>query len=781
MLRIVGCITSTHDPRLVAIACLICALSSLTTVQMLARANAAHGMVRIRWVGTGGLAFGCGVWATHFVAMLAYTPHLPMTFELVLTVMSLLFAIAGGCLALACAMLPGRAAAATAGVILGSTIGVMHFTGMIAFEVPGVVTYSAGDVAAAWAAGLLFGPMAMLFLHAGRQAAAAACLLLAVAGLHFIAMAAVTIIPNGTAIAGVDTTSLAWVVAATALLIIAATLVTALVARHLEMRAALETARFRRFADATFEGLFFLDRGIIHDANAVLCVMLDRPAAAIIGQPLDSFFAPECATPLAALRAGSTGITELILLDASGGTRVVDVLARPLEDTKTSLTVLAVRDASERKQAERRIRQLADTDPLTGLANRLALHARLSEALSSATHARTAVAVFCLDLDRFKVVNDLLGHHAGDALLVEVSRRLRSLTRESETIGRLGGDEFIVVQPFEGAADTARGLGERLVAVLSEPYLIEGRTLEVTASIGIALFPANASTAEMLLREADLALYAAKQDGRNLCRFFEPAMDTSLRERRELEKDLRLALERRELALHYQPMFHAGTLELIGYEALLRWHHPQHGPISPGIFIPLAEEFGAILPIGRWVLETACREAASWAEPHTIAVNLSPAQFKNQDLAAQVADILARSGLPPHRLELEITEGVLIEDAARALAVLSALKTLGVHIALDDFGTGYSSLSYLRRFPVDRLKIDRSFVAELGTDPDAEAIVACILAMARSLRLAVTAEGVETELQLSMLKQMQCQHLQGFLLGRPAAMVRAGERELALA
>ena len=777
MLSILGCIIDEHDLRLVAVACVICALSSVTTVQMLGRAQATKGASRTSWIGAGGVAFGCGVWATHFVAMLAYTPHMPHGFELPLTVASLLFAISGGWIGLLFAVHSGVRAAIASGAILGGTIGVMHFTGMAAFEVPGLVSYSAGNVAASWAAGLIFAPLAMFSLRAGHRVIASVSLLIAVAGLHFLAMTAIDITPDATKVAGVDTASLALAVAAVSLLIVVASLVSAMVGKHLEARAADEAARLHRFADATFEGLFFLDRDIVHDANAVLCEMLGRTLSEVVGSPLAGFFAPGSAGTLTALSSGQGGIAELLLMDAGGEHHVVDVLARPFAAGERSITVLAVRDASERKAAERRIQQLAETDPLTGLANRLCLHKKLAEALTSAFQDRTAVAVFCLDLDRFKMVNDLFGHHAGDSLLVEVSRRLRSLTRQCDTIGRLGGDEFIVVQPHDGTPEVAHALGERLVKALSEPYLIDGRTLEVTASIGIALYPTSALAAELLLRQADLALYAAKEEGRNLYRFFEPAMDSSLRERRELEKDLRLALERGELSVHYQPICHSESLAPVGQEALLRWHHPEHGWISPASFIPLAEEFGTILPIGQWVLETACREAAGWAAPHSVSVNLSPAQFKNQDLAAQIADVLARTGLDPGRLELEITEGALIEDTERAIHVLGAVKSLGVRLALDDFGTGYSSLSYLRRFPFDRLKIDRSFVAELGMDADADAIVACILAMARSLRLAVTAEGVETGLQLQLLREMRCELVQGYHLGRPAPSLEAAVAE----
>jgi len=448
------------------------------------------------------------------------------------------------------------------------------------------------------------------------------------------------------------------------------------------------------------------------------------------------------------------------------------VLARSLSEDDGAVSVVAVRDASERKRAERRIQELACSDPLTGLANRLLLGERLAQLLMAAERAGAPVAVLWLDLDRFKAVNDLLGHHAGDALLVAVADRLRKATRDTDMIARLGGDEFIVVQTGAPQPAGARALAERLVKILAEPYHVGGRRAEVSASIGIALYPHDATSAEALLKQADLALYRAKHQGRCGYCLFEPAMDCKLRERLELEQDLHRALENRELHLHYQPVFDSQHMELVGYEALLRWQHQRRGNVPPSEFIPLAEESGMIQAIGAWVLATACAEAASWPGSLTVAVNLSPRQFRNQNLADEIGATLTHAGLAPTRLELEVTEGVLMDDSDRALAILRALKAQGIRIALDDFGTGFSSLSYLRRFPFDRLKIDRSFVAELGIDPDADAIVAGILALSRSLRLEVTAEGVETDLQLNLLRKMQCSHLQGYLLGRPASVAQ---------
>jgi predicted signal transduction protein with EAL and GGDEF domain len=349
---------------------------------------------------------------------------------------------------------------------------------------------------------------------------------------------------------------------------------------------------------------------------------------------------------------------------------------------------------------------------------------------------------------------------------------LRAITREIDTVARLGADEFAIIQPFVVAPDSARAFAERIVSVLAEPFDIDGTPVSVDVCIGIASHPSDATHGEALLSCAELALERAKRAAADGICFFEPETDSRLRARRLLDEDLRRALARREMEVVYQPVFGGEPLVVVGYEALLRWHHPVRGLVPPAEFIPLAESSGEIGALGQWVLETACREAVRWDAPYRVSVNLSPAQFAERDLPGRVARVLSQSGLPPQRLEIEVTEGLLIEDTDRALAILLALKAQGVRIALDDFGTGYASLSYLRRFPFDRIKIDRSFIAELGVDPGADAIVRSIMALTRSLQLDVTAEGVETETQLALLRAQRCGQLQGFLLGRP---VSAGE------
>ncbi|TPG45471.1 bifunctional diguanylate cyclase/phosphodiesterase [Roseomonas nepalensis] len=371
------------------------------------------------------------------------------------------------------------------------------------------------------------------------------------------------------------------------------------------------------------------------------------------------------------------------------------------------------------------------------------------------------------DLNRFKPVNDTLGHAAGDELLRQTARRLHGLARASDIVARVGGDEFVVVQTMMAGPGDAAALAERIMVEIALPYDIDGHAVSIDTSIGIAIFPHDGDTVEALLKNADTALYRAKEAGRGVTCFFEAEMEVRLRERGLLEHDLRGAMAKGEFEINFQPLHACGTRDVTAFETLLRWHHPVRGDVSPAEFIPVAEECGLIVPLGQWVLEQACAAAAAWPQPYTVAVNLSPVQFRRGGLPAQVAEVLARTGLAASRLELEVTEGLLIEDAEGALATMQALKALGVRLALDDFGTGYSSLSYLRRFPFDKLKIDKSFTQAIELDPGARAIVDAILAMGHSLNLRVTAEGVETEAQLAFLRTLDCDEAQGFLLGRP--------------
>ncbi|MGF3025410.1 putative bifunctional diguanylate cyclase/phosphodiesterase [Methylobacterium aquaticum] len=431
-------------------------------------------------------------------------------------------------------------------------------------------------------------------------------------------------------------------------------------------------------------------------------------------------------------------------------------------------------DVTAAKRAEAQIVHMARHDALTGLPNRVLLHEGLVEALDRTPASRGgATAVLCLDLDRFKTVNDTLGHAVGDKLLCKVTARLTAAIRDEAqagraTLARLGGDEFAVVLLATSRFKAGR-LATRLIETVARDYEIDGKRIAVGLSIGVALAPPDGQDPDGLLRAADMALYRAKAEGRGIHRFFEPAMDVAVQARRGVELDLRVALAEQQFALAFQPFLDLTANRIAGFEALVRWHHPARGVVSPAAFVPVAEETGLIVPLGEWVLRRACQEAARWPDPVRVSVNLSPVQFRTGDIDATVIAALRDAGLDPHRLELEITEGVLLQDTPSTLAILHRLKGIGVRIAMDDFGTGYSSLGYLRAFPFDKIKIDRSFVADLSVRPDALAIVRAVTTLADSLGMSTTAEGVETEEQLAHLRGAGCTEVQGYLISRPVA------------
>ena len=428
-------------------------------------------------------------------------------------------------------------------------------------------------------------------------------------------------------------------------------------------------------------------------------------------------------------------------------------------------------DISERKAHEERIDYLARHDALTGLPNRRLLEDRMGKLLATARRGDHGVALLLIDLDRFKQVNDSLGHQVGDQLLVEVARRLNACVRGGDTVARLGGDEFVVL--LAGIADPRDivPVAEKIRAALARPVTVGMHCLHTSPSIGISLYPGDSGDLDGLLQAADIAMYQVKAAGRNAWMFFEARMNDEVRARHRLERDMRLALERKEFQLHYQPQFEVGGGRVIGWEALLRWQHPEHGWIEPCDFIPVAEEIGLILPLGEWVLEAACREAVRWTHQRQgnerVAVNVSPRQLEQAALVEIVTRVLSDTGLAPHRLELELTESALMTNTPRVQQTLRGLKDLGVYLTLDDFGTGYSSLTYLSTFAVDRLKIDRSFLLEMESKPNNGAIVLAVLALAKALGLEVVAEGVETCEQLAFLMDGGCEKAQGFLYSRP--------------
>jgi diguanylate cyclase (GGDEF)-like protein len=423
----------------------------------------------------------------------------------------------------------------------------------------------------------------------------------------------------------------------------------------------------------------------------------------------------------------------------------------------------------ERRQAEAQVRYLEEHDALTGLANRKAFNESLADAMTRMQRDRSHIAVLCLDIDKFKEINEAADHSGGDQVLRDIGARIQATLRQGDLIARLGGDEFAIALVDVTNLGDVMAFMNRLVEALRRPLQVMGKEMLVTTSVGIALAPADGDTATTVLRHAGIALARAKGDGGQRMCFFEQSMDKALQRRRMVEHELRLALGREEFEVVYQPQYDLATERQCGSEALIRWHHPVHGKIAPGHFISVAEDTGLIVPLGEWVLRRACRDAVNWPAPLFVSVNLSPAQFRDGDVAETVAQVLNETGLPPERLELEITESLLINDTEEVLGKLNRLRQLGVHIAMDDFGTGYSSLSYLARFPFSKIKIDRQFIRNMTRDTAMRAIVKTIIALGKSLDVTITAEGVETEEQAAMLREFGCPQVQGFLYGYPGA------------
>ena len=452
-----------------------------------------------------------------------------------------------------------------------------------------------------------------------------------------------------------------------------------------------------------------------------------------------------------------------------GDGRIISVANKPIADGGW----LAIHeDITERQRADEQIAHMARHDALTDLPNRIMLRERLQHELKRVKRGE-CLAVLCLDLDQFKSVNDTLGHPIGDELLKLVADRLRGCTREPDTIARLGGDEFAIIMTQMKEPTDAASLSRRIRESIIRPYQVDGHQIVSDLSIGISIAPIDGTESDILLKNADMALYGAKADGRGTYRFFEPDMNTRMKARRELEMDLRKALHNKEFELYYQPLVTLQTNEISAFEALLRWHHPTRGMISPAEFIPIAEETGLIIPLGEWVLKTACQETVNWPAHVKVAVNLSPSQLNNRNLVRVVNEALSESGMPARKLQLEITETVLMQNTFSTLATLHELRKLGVQIAMDDFGTGYSSLSYLRSFPFDKIKIDRSFIQDLSNGAGPLAIVHAVAGLANGLNMISTAEGVETQQQLETLQAIGCTEMQGYLFSqaRPAKEV----------
>jgi diguanylate cyclase (GGDEF)-like protein len=788
MYRVLTCLTTEHDWRLVVLAGTICWLASAVAISLFHRARASGGRTRAVWICLDAAVGGCGIWATHFVAMLAYDPGAGAGYSIPITLLSLVFAIAivalGLCIALSSAR---QSVVALGGAVIGGGVAAMHYTGMAALELPAFIVWSPGIVVTSIVLGSLFAAAALLVAvrrdNVVYTVAATGLLTVAIVSHHFTAMGAVTLIPDPTlgsdGLSTISPTALSFLTAVAAVAILGLSLLAAMIDRRAKGELHRQKILLDTALDNMSQGLSMFDA----DGRILLCndryaAMMGRTDMALQGRLLRDVLREQkaldrwdgdpdqfVASVIAAARTGQS-VTRMV----SRNGRSIRVIDQPMSGGGW---VATFEDITEWQAAQEQISHMARHDALTNLPNRVLFREQLEKALRLAKRT-DQLAVLCLDLDHFKGINDSLGHPVGDVLLKEVARRLGECITENDTVARLGGDEFAIVQFCNDCDPSAVALlASHVVERLSAPYDVAGHQLVIGVSIGISLAPEDGKNPDELLKKADLALYRAKEDGRGTYRFFEAGMDARAQARRLLEIDLRAALPRGEFEVYYQPIRDVAKDVVVSFEALVRWNHSLRGMISPVNFIPLAEETGLIVPIGEWVLRQACMDASRWSRDVGVAVNLSPVQFKNLNLVASVKDALKASSLPAHRLELEITESVLLQNSEATLSVLHELRSFGVRISLDDFGTGYSSLSYLRSFPFDKIKIDRSFVSELATREDSMAIVRAVTGLGKSLGIVTTAEGVETDAQFDLLRREGCTQAQGYLFSppRPAADV----------
>jgi diguanylate cyclase (GGDEF)-like protein len=668
MIDVALCIATEHDPWLVLLAVFVCCTGAFAIAQMFGRAQITTGGQRFGWLFLTSVGAGATIWCTHFVAMLAYEAEVPVHLDAVLTIVSLIVAIIGTGTGFAIATWRrDRLHSLLGGGVVGLAIAAMHFTGMAAYRVDGIVAWRIPYIAASILCAVIFAGAALAALGSARLgrfrvAVGTGLLVTAIATLHFVAMTALHITPL----------------------------------RLSETPLAPEQMHALGLATALV--------GLVVIATGVFAALIDRWT---------------------------------------------------------------------RSDAMERLHHMAMNDALTGLPNRVSFQEQLARQLAAARTGDGQLGVVAIDLNRFKEINDVHGHKAGDDVLICLAQRLQAQMGRHQMVARLGGDEFVAITPFRDRAELV-AFTSRIELALEEPVSVGAFDTRVGASIGVAIYPHDAATAQILTNNADLAMYRAKSERAAAPCFYDAGLDEAIRERRELANDLRSAIAANQLAVHYQVQGSVTTHEVTGYEALARWTHPSRGAIPPEIFIPIAEENGLILELGEWVMRRACTDAVGWDHEARVAVNVSAVQLAHGDLPRLFHQILLETGLPPRRLEIELTETAIMADRVHALHVLRQIKALGVSVALDDFGTGYSSLETLRAFPFDKIKLDRLFISELEESPQATAIIRAVLALGKSLAIPVLAEGIENERQLIVLQREGCDEAQGFLLGYPQALPTSG-------
>jgi len=778
--KIYRCIIFEHDYRLVMLAVLICVFSAFTAVSMQGRARNAPEKIRNKWIVMTAITIGSGIWATHFIAMLAYDMGMPVRYDPLSTIGSLLIAIAVSGLGFHFATYHRtKRARALAGLVVGIGIASMHYLGMMGVRIQGTITYDPDYITLSLVFGIGFSGMALVGMNKTkdvvRHGVATVMLTAAICGLHFTAMTGLVTqydptlqLPDSL----VSEAVLVVGISVVALTLLGFSLAAAYIDRDTAHTTSIEAVRLKSLADAALEGIIVMDvGGHIVNANQSFLELCGKKMSELRGQPLARYFSQFIGGDnINALAETRAHLEEAILLQALGDEVPTEIFFRQADVNGEPQLVAVVRDLREKRAAERQINYLSNYDVLTGLANRQLMMDRLLRAVPAAIANDNNLALHYIDIDGFKELNTTIGQEGGDHLLRIFASRLQHCVRDIDTIARIGADQFCIIQENIGRIESAEALVEECHKRLAQPFVVGGREAFLTISVGIAVVPMDTLEPGNLLSLAEIAMRQAKTTMGNSSRFYEEALDQAQLLRRQLKRDLVGAVERDEICMVYQPQYDVRSERVIGFEALLRWTHPTRGPIGPAEFIPLAEESGQILELGAWVIEECCREAASWVNPLKIAINISPVQFQQTSLPDLIENAILRFGLNPERLEIEITEGVLIADIERAASVLGRLKEQGIKLAMDDFGTGYSSLTYLQRFPFDKLKIDQSFVRTMLGQEQSRGIVRGMIGLAHGLNIPILAEGVETEAEFSILRVEGCDEIQGYYLGKPKAI-----------